>query len=158
MAGGHGEYPSYASNYTALNYSETVRYSTLYCIAPRLVILTCFGIQLRLEYDETRLSYKQVMDTYWKFAPDPTYPQDDPAYSLRIFVNTAEQREVAEASVHQKQLLLNTTIYAEILNASDFEFWKVINCITLKTIVCFPQPLQLVKYPCGPGRGSPPAI
>jgi len=100
--GGHGDYPSYFSNYTALNYSET----------------------LRLEYNESLLSYKQVMDAYWKFSPDPTYPEGDPAYMLRIFVNSPQQRQIAEDSIHQKQLQLNTTIYAEVLNASDFVFWK----------------------------------
>lgn len=80
--GGHGDYPSYFSNYTALNYSET----------------------LRLEYNESLLSYKQIMDTYWKFSPDPTYPEGDPAYMLRIFVNSPQQRQIAEDSIHQKQL------------------------------------------------------
>jgi len=43
---------------------------------------------------------------------------------LRIFVTSAEQQKIAEQSVHSKQQQLNTTIYAEILNATDFVFWK----------------------------------
>jgi len=99
--GGYGEYPSYETNYTALNYSET----------------------LRLVYDPALVSYSRILQTYWQFAPQPQYPQQDPAYKLRIFVSP-EQRPIAEESLLQEQTRLNATVYAEILNASDFVFWK----------------------------------
>lgn len=100
--GGVGAYPTYATNYTALNYSET----------------------LRLEYDPSQLSYTEIIEAYWKFAPDPTMPQEDPAYMLRIFVNDGEERTIASASISKLQQQLNTTVHAQILNASDYEFWK----------------------------------
>lgn len=100
--GGTGSYPSYEVNYTALNYSET----------------------LRLEYDPAKLSYQDILETYWKNAPDPTLQQDDPAYMLRIFVASPQQWQVAEASLQALKKKLNTTIYANIYNASEYEFWK----------------------------------
>lgn len=99
--GGSGDYPRYDTNYTALNYSET----------------------LRLVYDPAKLNYSTIMETYWKFAPDATMPEEDPAYMLRIFVDDA-QRPIAEASLKAQQARLNTTIYANIYDAKDFVFWK----------------------------------
>ena len=100
--GGRGEYPAYATNYTALNYSET----------------------LRLVYDPEKLSYEKVIETYWHFAPDPTQPPFDPAYDLRIFVHNAKERAIVEASIVEQRKRLNATIYVAVLNASDYEFWK----------------------------------
>ena len=50
--------------------------------------------------------------------------EDDPAYKLRIFVNSAEQMQVAQQSLQSESLRLNSTIFAEVLNASDYTFWK----------------------------------
>jgi len=100
--GGTGDYPSYDTNYTALNYSET----------------------LRLVYDDSKLSYADVLDAYWKFAPQPTDPQSDPAYMLRIFVQGPEEEQIAQNSIHKLEARLNMTVYAEILNASNYQFWK----------------------------------
>jgi peptide methionine sulfoxide reductase MsrA len=51
--GGVGDYPAYNSNYTQLNYSETVR----------------------LVYDPAVLPFQKIMDEYWQLAPDAIDPQ-----------------------------------------------------------------------------------
>jgi peptide-methionine (S)-S-oxide reductase len=102
--GGHGEYPNYG-NYTANNntFSETVR----------------------IEFDETKTSYASILETYWLFAPDPTEPPLDVAYQLRLFYTNENQKQLAEESiVRQTKLHLNQTVYVEVLNASDWVFWK----------------------------------
>jgi peptide-methionine (S)-S-oxide reductase len=100
--GGHGDYPTYNDNYTQLGYSETVR----------------------LMYDPEKLTFNDVMQAYWQFAPDPTYPESDPAYKNRIFTTTPEQLKIAKESLSNATAAANTTIYVDIQEASSFEFWK----------------------------------
>jgi peptide methionine sulfoxide reductase MsrA len=100
--GGVGDYPDYNTNYTQLNYSETVR----------------------LVYDPTKLTFDKIMDQYWTFAGDPTFPEDDPAYMLRIFATTPAQWAALAGAKKTKQAELNATVYLGIYNASDYQFWK----------------------------------
>ena len=101
--GGYGDYPSYDANYTVLNYSETIR----------------------LNYDPAKLSYSKILDTYWKYGPDPTYPCDDPAYQMRLFYTSAAQEQAIAASLAQKRTALNVSqLFVKSLNASEFQFWK----------------------------------
>ena len=30
-------------------------------------------------------SFSKILESYWEYAPDPTMPEPDPAYQLRIF-------------------------------------------------------------------------
>jgi peptide methionine sulfoxide reductase MsrA len=118
--GGTGDYPSYSTNYTALNYSETVR----------------------LVFDPEELAFEKIMDEYWKLAPDAIDPQSskwkaylisaysddcisDPAYFLRIFTTTDAQLSLAKASMQNQLVLQNTSkLYVQIEAATDYEFWK----------------------------------
>ena len=102
--GGRGNYPSYASNYTALNYSETVR----------------------VRYDAQQLSYADLLaGVFFKYAPGLDYPQEDVAYRLRLFATSSQQHQVATTLLEQQRRALNATrLYVELYNASDWEFWK----------------------------------
>ena len=99
--GGTGVYPNY-QNYTAgNNYSET----------------------LRLVYDPAVLSYEDILKTYWEYAPDPTMPEPDPAYQLRIFFVDDEQKAAAEKSIAaQKKATPGALI--DLFAADDYTFWK----------------------------------
>ena len=84
---------------------------------------------------------------YWDYAPDPTMPevspqatrrrlrftarfltdclrlQPDPAYQLRIFYVTDEQKSAAEESIAaQKKAAPGSLI--DLYAAADYEFWK----------------------------------
>jgi peptide-methionine (S)-S-oxide reductase len=101
--GGYGDYPSYTDNYTLLNYSET----------------------LRLEYDPAKLSYSKLLDAYWKYGPDPTFPCSDPPYEMRLFYTSANQQQAIAAAIQQQRTQLNaSTLYVRSLNASAYQFWK----------------------------------
>jgi peptide-methionine (S)-S-oxide reductase len=99
--GGTGLYPNY-QNYTSNNnYSET----------------------LRLVYDPAKTTYADLLKTYWEFAPDPTMPEPDPAYQLRIFYVDDAQKAAAEASIAaQKKAAPGSLI--DLYAAADYEFWK----------------------------------
>lgn len=103
--GGTGVYPTY-QNYTAgNNYSET----------------------LRLVYDESKLKYADILSAYWKFAPDPTMPQPDPAYQLRIFYTDETQRQQAKASIALAEKAAGAapgSFLIELVAAADYNFWK----------------------------------
>mmetsp|Transcript_78789 Transcript_78789/g.109452 ORF Transcript_78789/g.109452 Transcript_78789/m.109452 type:complete len:128 (-) Transcript_78789:104-487(-) len=100
--GGTGEYPTY-ENYTAgNNYSET----------------------LRLEYDTSKTSYKDLLAAYWQYAPDPSEPCDDPAYCLRIFTVTSEQWLEAQESIMSFANASGSQPIISVYNASDYNFWK----------------------------------
>lgn len=101
--GGTGDYPRYDTNYTDLGYSETVR----------------------LVYDPAKLSMADIMKVYFKFCPDPTYPESDPAYKNRIFTTSKAQQLVANASLANATLAANATLYVNIQDADKYEFWKV---------------------------------
>lgn len=96
--GGTGLYPNY-QNYTAANnYSET----------------------LRLVYDPAKTTYADILKAYWQYAPDPTMPEPDPAYQLRIFYVDAAQKAAAEKSIAAQPAGTLINLYA----ASDYTFWK----------------------------------
>ena len=89
--GGDGDYPNYDTNYTQLNYSET----------------------LRMLYDPAQTNFSRVLDAYWKYAPAPTISQPDPAYMLRIFTTTPAQAAAAAASKAALEKQYNTTVYVQ---------------------------------------------
>ena len=95
--GGSGQYPNYGNYTSANNYSET----------------------LRLVWDESKASYEDLLTAYWQYAPDPTMPEPDPAYQLRIFYVDDAQKAAAQASIaKQKGALI------ELVPAADYTFWK----------------------------------
>lgn len=99
--GGTGVYPNYGNYTSANNYSET----------------------LRLVYDPATTTYSDLLKAYWNYAPDPTMPSPDPAYQLRIFYVTDEQRKEAAASI----AVVNAStpgVLIDLVPAADFTFWK----------------------------------
>ena len=101
--GGTGDHPSYDSNYTLLNYSETVR----------------------LIYDPIELPFRKVMSEYWRLAPDAVDPQTNPAYFLRIFTTTPSQLAIAQASYKEQLVQQNVSVlFVNIQSAEKYQFWK----------------------------------
>ena len=95
--GGSGEYPNYGNYTAANNYSET----------------------LRLVWDESETSYDDLLTAYWQYAPDPSAPEPDPAYQLRIFYVDSTQKAAAQASIAK-----NKGALIELVPAADYTFWK----------------------------------
>eukprot|EP01049_Picozoa_sp_SAG25_P014324 SAG25_NODE_2495_length_1571_cov_1.680027_1_plen_163_part_00 len=103
--GGRGEYPTYQNYTNANNYSETVR----------------------MVYDSSKLSYADILQAYWQYAPDPTMPEPDPAYQLRIFYVDEVQRAEATQSVAAAEKAAGAapgSFLIEIAPASEYTFWK----------------------------------
>ena len=119
--GGTGEYPNY-ENYTAANnYSET----------------------LRLVYDPSTLGFADILDAYWRYAPDPTMPEPDPAYQLRIFWVDDAQKAAAEASIAAQKKATPGTLVT-LLSADEYTFWKAEE-------VRLPSHLTDATHTCKPG-------
>jgi peptide methionine sulfoxide reductase MsrA len=57
-------------------------------------------------------------------AGDPSYPESDPAYMLRIFTTTPQQYAAVGGALKKKGVELNATVYVQLDNATDFTFWK----------------------------------
>lgn len=100
--GGSGSSPTYYNYTTANNYSETVR----------------------LEYDENRTSFQELLDVYWTNLPDPTFPCQDPAYCPRIFYVNDQQKKLVLQSLDAHQKNTTSKILLAVLPASDYTFWK----------------------------------
>lgn len=100
--GGTGKYPTYQNYTTANNFSETVR----------------------LVYDEAKLPFDTILDAYWQYAPDPTEPQPDPAYQLRMFYVDEAQRSKMLASIAAKRKSTSGQVLIDVFAASDYIFWK----------------------------------
>jgi len=100
--GGSGAYPRYDTNYTKLGYSETVR----------------------LVYDPEMLSVSRIMETYFKYSPDPEVYESDPAYKNRIFTTTKAQQVSAQAYLARYTKAQHTKMYVDIQDASKYTFWK----------------------------------
>lgn len=104
--GGHGDYPDYDTNVTSLNYSET----------------------LRLIYDPQQLSFERVMENYWKLGLEGMYNPCEPPYesnyAWRVFATSEEQRRIALASRDNEAKKLNCSLQMDVLNASEWIFWK----------------------------------
>lgn len=100
--GGVAAYPTYENYTTGDNYSET----------------------LRLEYDPETVSYDDILAAFWRHAGDPTIPQPDPAYQLRIFANSPAQRTAAEASLAAQKQVVQGDVLCNIYDAADYTFWK----------------------------------
>lgn len=99
--GGTGEYPNYGNYTSANNYSET----------------------LRLVWDTSELSYADMLTAYWQYAPDPTMPEPDPAYQLRLFYTDEAQRKEAAASIAAFNKANPGTLIG-LYPAADYTFWK----------------------------------
>lgn len=103
--GGTGQYPTYQNYTSANNYSETVR----------------------MVYDSSKLSFADILKAYWTYAPDPTAPEPDPAYQLRIFYVDSVQREEAQQSIAAAEKAAGAapgSFLIELAPAADYTFWK----------------------------------
>ena len=80
----------------------------------------------KVVYDPAQLSYEKILEEYWTFAGDPTFPEPDPAYMLRIFATTPAQWSALEKALESKSTELNATVFLGIYNASDYEVSRII--------------------------------
>jgi len=80
---------------------------------------------VRVTFDPARLSYRRLMDRYWKLV-DPTdeggqFCDRGPSYRTAVFVNGAAQRQTAEASrADAAKLLKSGKMTTQILPLGDF--------------------------------------
>lgn len=82
---------------------------------------------VRIPYDPDRISYRQILDLFFR-SIDPTdaggqFCDRGPSYRTAIFVQTAEQRRIAERAKAQAEDALGQEIVTPILDAQTF--WPV---------------------------------
>ncbi len=78
----------------------------------------------QIQYDEKRVSYQKLLETFWKIH-DPTQvnkqgPDRGTEYRSIIFYHTSEQKRLAEKSKQEQQKKYVKKIATEIIPASDF--------------------------------------
>ncbi len=80
---------------------------------------------VRVTFDPAKLSYRRLMDRYWKLV-DPTddggqFCDRGPSYRTAVFVNGPMQRQIAEASkADAAKLLKSGKMLTQILPLGDF--------------------------------------
>jgi peptide-methionine (S)-S-oxide reductase len=82
---------------------------------------------VKITYDPAQISYGQLLKVYFLVAHDPTQlnrqgPDVGTQYRSAIFVNTAEQKRVAQAYIAQldKNKVFRTPIVTQLVPATDF--------------------------------------
>ncbi|MFH1500810.1 MAG: peptide-methionine (S)-S-oxide reductase MsrA [archaeon] len=79
---------------------------------------------VQVEFDDERISYKELLDLFWKLH-DPTSlnrqgPDIGEQYRSAIFYHNAEQKKRAEESKKQLQEKLKKEVVTEIKRAAEF--------------------------------------
>ncbi|HLC19420.1 MAG TPA: peptide-methionine (S)-S-oxide reductase MsrA [Candidatus Nanoarchaeia archaeon] len=79
---------------------------------------------VEIEFDENKISYKELLDIFWK-SHDPTQhnrqgPDFGTQYRSAIFYHSAEQKNQAETSKKALQKTIKNTIATEIVKATEF--------------------------------------
>ena len=79
-----------------------------------------------IDYDETVISYEDLLDSFWKKHDPTTLNRQGPdignQYRSAIFYYDEEQKELAQKSLNEFQKKLNKKIVTEITKADTF--WK----------------------------------
>ena len=79
-----------------------------------------------IDYDETVISYEDLLDSFWKKHDPTTLNRQGPdvgnQYRSAIFYYDEEQKELAQKSLDEFQKKLNKKIVTEITKADTF--WK----------------------------------
>ena len=79
-----------------------------------------------IDYDETVISYEDLLDSFWKKHDPTTLNRQGPdignQYRSAIFYYDEEQKELAQKSLNEFQKKLNKNIVTEITKADTF--WK----------------------------------
>ena len=93
-AGGTKKNPTY---YSLGNHSETIE----------------------IEFDPTKISYKQLLDIFWE-SHMPTSPSYSPQYASFVFVHNEDQQKLAHESKKQIEEKKGQKVYTEIVAAGTF--------------------------------------
>jgi peptide-methionine (S)-S-oxide reductase len=93
-AGGDSNNPTY---YNLGNHSETIQ----------------------IEYDPTKVSYKDLLDVFWD-SHLPTHPAYSQQYASIIFYHNEEQRKLAEESKEMAEARLGHETYTSIVPFTEF--------------------------------------
>lgn len=87
-----------------------------------------FSETTRLMYDPSLVTFSDLMDYFWKITASPWMPSPDPAYQLRVFAVDDSQYTIAQQSLATRQaqpdVPKGVKVQLEIVNASDYTFWK----------------------------------
>ena len=74
---------------------------------------------IQIDYDPQQISFDVLLDVFWA-SHSPTARSWSKQYASCIFVHTAEQRELAEASLKREEEKLGRKIFTEIVEFSGF--------------------------------------
>ena len=74
---------------------------------------------VQIDYDPTRISYKDLLDIFWD-SHSATMPSFSLQYRSVIFYHNEEQKNLAVESKEREEARLKGKIYTEIVPASDF--------------------------------------
>jgi peptide-methionine (S)-S-oxide reductase len=79
---------------------------------------------VEVRYDPAKVTYAQLLQAYWR-SIDPTvkdrqFCDEGAQYRTAIFVRTAEERRLAEATRAEVEKQLKTKVYTEIADAGRF--------------------------------------
>ncbi len=74
---------------------------------------------IRIEYDPSVISYKELLDVFW-YSHHPAIPSFSRQYMSIVFYHNEEQLKLAEASRNELKAGTGLEIFTEIIPASDF--------------------------------------
>jgi peptide-methionine (S)-S-oxide reductase len=86
--------------------------------------LTGHAEAIEIEFDEEKISYKKLLDVFWKIHNPTTIDRQGPdvgsQYKSAIFYHDEEQKKIAEKSKEEEQRNYDYPIVTEIISASEF--------------------------------------
>jgi peptide-methionine (S)-S-oxide reductase len=74
---------------------------------------------IQIDYDPTRVSYKELIDTFWD-SHSPTMPPWSRQYMSAVFYHNDEQKNLAMETKEREEARINGKIFTEIVPASEF--------------------------------------
>jgi len=74
---------------------------------------------VQIDYDPTQVSYQELLDAFWA-GHNPTAPALSRQYMSILFLHSEEQRELATEARDREAARRQTSIYTEIVPASQF--------------------------------------
>jgi len=74
---------------------------------------------VQIDYDPTQVSYQELLDAFWA-GHNPTAPSFSRQYMSILFFHSEEQKELATEARDREAARRQTSIYTEIVPASQF--------------------------------------
>lgn len=86
--------------------------------------MTGYAEAVEIEYDHSRITYRQLLDLFWKHHDPTTKNKQGPDYGSQyrsaLFYHSSEQKKLAEASKAAHEQKLGKKIVTEIVKAPEF--------------------------------------